>query len=105
MPQAFKLEFYVPETHAETVKQALFVAGGGRWGNYAECCWQATGTGQFRPLPGSEPFLGSTGALEQVTELKVDMLVDAAALPAVIAALLASHPYETPAFYYWEVHL
>ena len=105
MPQAFKLEFYVPETHVETVKQALFAAGGGRWGNYAECCWQAAGTGQFRPLPGSDPFVGSAGALEQVTEIKVDMLVDAAALPAVIAALRASHPYETPAFYYWEVHL
>ena len=56
--------FYVPTANAETVKNAVFEAGGGRIGNYDRCCWQTTGTGQFRPLAGSQPFLGEAGVEE-----------------------------------------
>ena len=33
-----KLEFYVPETHLEPVRQAVCQAGGGRLGGYDNCC-------------------------------------------------------------------
>ena len=57
----YKLCFYVPDSHVEAVKQAVFAAGGGRVGAYDSCAWQVLGQGQFRPLTGSQPFLGSQG--------------------------------------------
>lgn len=53
----YKLCFYVPESHLDVVKQAVFAAGGGRIGAYDSCCWQSLGQGQFRPLDGSQPYL------------------------------------------------
>ena len=94
----YKLCFYVPESHLEPVKQAIFAAGGGRIGDYDHCCWQVPGQGQFRPLAGSHPFLGREGALEQVAEYRVELVCDRQHLAGVVAALRAAHPYEEPAF-------
>ncbi|MGB1498121.1 MAG: NGG1p interacting factor NIF3, partial [Alloalcanivorax venustensis] len=52
----YKLCFYVPEEHAEAVKNAVFEAGAGRIGNYDCCSFQVAGQGQFRPLEGSDPY-------------------------------------------------
>lgn len=93
-----KLSFYVPESHLEAVKEALFAAGAGRIGDYECCCWQTLGQGQFRPLPGSDPFLGEQGALERVEEYKVEMVCEDHLAPALVAALKSAHPYEEPAF-------
>ena len=94
----YKLGVYVPETHLEAVKEALFDAGAGRIGDYDRCCWQAAGQGQFRPLPGSRPFLGATGEVETVAEYRVEMVLAEEYTPAVIAALRHAHPYEEPAW-------
>lgn len=94
----FKLCFYVPDTHLEKVKRALFAAGAGRIGNYDSCCWQVLGMGQFRALAGSAPFLGQQGVVETVAEWRVEMVVADELLQAVVAALRGNHPYEEPAF-------
>jgi len=93
-----KLCFYVPEAHLEVVKAAVFAAGAGRIGAYGECCWQTPGTGQFRPLEGSTPFIGSENRLERVEEYRVEMLCPDAVAERVIAALCDAHPYEEPAW-------
>jgi hypothetical protein len=93
------LVFYVPESDLEIVKEALFAAGAGRIGNYDRCCWQTKGNGQFRPLPGSNPTIGSHGSVERVEEWKVEMVCDESLVSAVVAALHAAHPYETPAYH------
>ena len=105
MDKHYKVEFYVPATHLEEVKNAVFDAGGGKLGNYDNCCWQSEGTGQFRPCPGSRPFIGTQGAVEQVLEFKVEFICGGGCLPQVIAALKKAHPYETPAFQYWPVEI
>lgn len=94
----YKITFYVPESHLEAVKSALFEAGAGRLGDYDRCAWQVKGQGQFRPLPGSDPYLGRQGEVEVVDEFRVEMICADAQLQAAVAALRASHPYETPAF-------
>ncbi len=94
----YKLCFYVPESHLEVVKQAVFDAGGGRIGDYDRCCWQVLGQGQFRPLPGADPFIGKPGEVEQVPEYRVELVCDKAHIREVLAALLAAHPYEEPAY-------
>lgn len=99
----YKLEFYVPPMQLDAVKTAVFEAGAGRIGNYDCCCWETSGTGQFRPLDGSNPFIGQAGNVEQVAEVKVEMVCAADCIKAVIAALKKTHPYETPAYQYWQV--
>ncbi len=98
-----KLCFYVPDTHLEPVKAAIFAAGGGQIGAYDHCCWQILGQGQFRPLPGSQPWLGQTGQLEQVAEWRVELVVADEQVRACVTALKQAHPYEMPAFEVWPV--
>ena len=93
----YKIEFYVPPSHLEQVKEALFAAGAGRVGEYEYCAWQTLGTGQYRPLAGSRPFAGETGKVEVVEEYKVELVCEAAVLDAVLAAFKTAHPYEEPA--------
>ena len=97
-PEYF-LCFYVPETHADSVKKAVFEAGAGRLGDYESCCWQTLGQGQFRPVQGAEPFIGSVDRLEVVPEFKVEMICQKGVLKKVIQALKKAHPYEEPAFH------
>lgn len=99
----FLISFYVPDTHLETVKKALFDAGAGRIGPYDACCWQTRGQGQFRPLEGSTPFLGTHHQVETVTELKVEMVCEKEKIQQVLKALIHAHPYETPAYHAMEV--
>ncbi|MBQ0720794.1 MAG: YqfO family protein [Gammaproteobacteria bacterium] len=94
----YKICFYVPESHLQQVKEALFVAGAGRIGNYDHCSWQCLGEGQFRPLAGSQPALGQRGVVESVAEYKVELVCADECIHAALAALKASHPYEEPAF-------
>jgi len=99
----YQLVFYVPESHLESVKEAVFEAGGGCFGGYDRCCWQTKGQGQFRPLAGSQPYLGSTGVVETLEEYRVELVVDAASRAAAVAALKAAHPYEEPAYAVWRI--
>ena len=99
----YKLAFFVPASHVEVVKAAVFAAGGGRIGDYDHCAWQTLGQGQFRPLDGSQPFLGQTGQVEVVEEWKVELVVADELIAQAVAALKQSHPYETPAYEVWRL--
>jgi hypothetical protein len=94
----YKLGFYVPATHLELVKQAVFATGAGRIGNYDSCCWQCAGQGQFRPLDGSKPYLGQAGTVESVAEFRVELVCTDDHVKAAVAALKLAHPYEEPAY-------
>lgn len=99
----YKLVFFVPESHLEQVKTAVFNAGAGSIGNYDQCCWQVVGAGQFRPLAGSNPFIGQANQLERVTEYRVEMVCPDALIKAAVTALRAAHPYEEPAIDVWRL--
>jgi hypothetical protein len=94
----FKLVFFVPASHVESVKSAVFAAGAGRIGDYDYCAWQVLGEGQFRPLAGSKPFIGSQDVLEKVSEYRVELVCADEHIAGAVAALRAAHPYEEPAF-------
>ena len=100
----FKLCFYVPASHLEQVKQAVFSTGAGRIGNYDSCCWQTMGTGQFRALEGSEPYIGQQGVVEEVEEFKVELVCADELIHRAVAALREAHPYEEPAYQVWRLH-
>jgi hypothetical protein len=100
MSKLLKLSFYVPASHLESVKSALFQAGAGRYKNYDQCCWETLGMGQFRPLSSSKPYIGKENEIEKVPEYKVEMICEESCLGDATKALKNSHPYEEPAFEY-----
>jgi len=97
----YKLCVYIPLSHVEQVKKAIFDAGGGKIGNYDNCCWQTQGQGQFRPLTSSKPYIGETGEVETVEEVKVELVVDESVINQVVSSLKRAHPYEEPAYDVW----
>jgi len=94
----YKVSFFVPVDYCEPVKDAMFSAGAGKIGNYDSCSFQTLGEGSFRPLEGSDAFIGSVGHMEKVQEYKVEMVCDQKYIHAAIQALIEEHPYETPAY-------
>jgi hypothetical protein len=76
----------------------VFAAGAGRIGEYERCSWYTAGTGTFLGSEETDPAVGERGREERVAELRVETLVPAEKLDAVVAALRAAHPYEEPAY-------
>ena len=94
----YKIGVYVPESHLEMVKEAMFAKGGGRYSKYDRCSWQVAGTGQFRPSIDAGPFVGKLGELEKIIEFRLEMICEDVAVRGVIEAMLSAHPYEEPAY-------
>jgi len=126
----YKFCFFVPQEALESVKAACFSAGAGRIGDYDSCCWQVLGEGQFRPLAGSKPYIGSApveqaaveqtvvdqatgagvnkglaaqGILEKVPEYRVEMVCEGGVIRAAVTAMKRAHPYEEPAYDVWQL--
>lgn len=94
----YKICFYVPQASAETVKNAMFKAGAGKIGNYDCCAWQILGEGQFKPLEGSDAYIGEKNKLKKISEFKVEMVCNNKYILEAISALKSTHPYEEPAY-------
>jgi dinuclear metal center YbgI/SA1388 family protein len=95
-----KLTVYVPLADADRVRGALAEAGAGRIGEYESASFSSPGEGRFRPLEGANPAIGRVGELEVVGEDRIEVVLDRPMRSRVIRAMLAAHPYETPA---WDV--
>nr|WP_027500022.1 Nif3-like dinuclear metal center hexameric protein [Rhodococcus sp. UNC363MFTsu5.1] len=88
----------VPTTDTDAVRGALFAAGAGEVGDYRDCSWTVTGTGQFLPGAAATPALGEVGRLERVAEDRVEVVARRSLRRRVLGALRDAHPYEEPAF-------
>ncbi len=93
-----RLEVYVPQSHCEQVKNALFGAGAGKIGFYDECAFTVAGSGTFRPLDGANPFLGKVGARETADESMISLVFQRHKSGEIIRAMKAAHPYEEVAY-------
>lgn len=93
-----KLVTFVPEQHAQPVLDALSEAGAGQIGLYERCAFLSEGQGTYRPLEGSQPHIGTVGAIETTPEVRLEMILRSDQKAGVIKALLSTHPYDEPAF-------
>lgn len=94
----YQIVVYVPLTHLEELKSALFDAGAGIYENYDRCSFESAGIGQFRPLEGSNPAIGQHNVIEHVKEMKIETICVKEKIKGVLQALKAAHPYEEPAY-------
>ncbi len=93
-----KLVFFVPEDHAEGVRNAVFEAGAGVIGNYDQCSFNAAGQGTFRGGEKADPFVGEKGKLHFEKELRVETILPVYLKNKIVSALIAAHPYEEVAY-------
>jgi len=98
-----KLTVFVPEENSGDLLAGLHKAGAGNIGNYTDCSFQTSGTGRFRPNEAANPFIGNKGALEEVRELRIEVILPAHLKNQVLSAMYASHPYEEVAYYLHEL--
>lgn len=98
-----KLTFFAPEEAAEQLIEALSNAGAGRIGAYERCAFSVTGTGTFRGLAGAKPVIGSVGAIEAVSEVRVEMLLPESRMGSVSEVIRTLHPYDAPAFDFYRL--
>lgn len=91
--------FFVPHSHAESVRNAIDNAGGGHIGNYSGCTFSTDGIGTFRPEDGTNPYIGTKGELESVEETRIETIIDQRKAGGLIKAIKKKvHPYEEVAY-------
>lgn len=93
-----KLVVFVPEDSIDKVREAISSAGAGHIGNYSHCTFQGKGIGAFKPLQGSDPYIGKPGELEKVDEYRLETIVSINELNNVLSSMLKAHPYEEVAY-------
>jgi len=96
--QLLKLVVFVPVSHAGAVREALGRSGAGYIGNYSHCTYNLRGIGTFYPLEGTNPFIGTTGRLEQVEEVRIETIIKKEESGRVLQAMFEAHPYEEVAY-------
>ena len=93
-----KIVTFVPETHADIIREAIGNAGGGRIGNYTHCSFSVKGVGRFKPDAGAEPAIGAIGSLELVQEERIEFVCERVLARKVIEEVRRVHPYEEVPF-------
>jgi len=98
MNRLLKLVTYIPESHLEKVREALFEAGAGVIGNYDQCAFTTVGTGSFRGSENTKPFIGGKGKIHFEKETRFETVLFSHLKEKVIKVLLDVHPYEEAAY-------
>ncbi len=93
-----KLVTFVPTNHLEQVRQALFSVGAGRIGQYDSCGFSVEGTGSFRALEGSQPFVGEKNQLHFEQEQRFECVFPDYLTHQIVSTLKGNHPYEEVAY-------
>ena len=92
------LYVYVPEAHAEKVRNALFAAGAGCIGEYSQCSYNIDGMGTYLPSNEARPFIGQKNTFQLEKELKIEVIYSFDQEQQILQALRKAHPYEEIAY-------
>ncbi len=92
--QNVKIVVFVPESHADIVREAIGKTGAGKIGNYSFCSFSSKGIGRFKPEDGAHPVIGEIGKLESVQEERIEFVCGRSVVTDVIASIKKVHPYE-----------
>lgn len=93
-----KLVTYVPVSHADEVRNALFNAGAGNIGNYSECSFNTEGKGTFKGNEYTDPYVGEPGKRHIENEVRIETIYPANLESKLLMALFLVHPYEEVAY-------
>ncbi len=97
-PEMVKIVTFLPAEAADPVLDAVSAAGAARIGNYSHCAFRNEGVGSFFAAAGARPAVGRAGAQNREPEVRIEFVAPRVLEDAVLAALVAAHPYEEPAY-------
>lgn len=100
----YKVVVFVPTGHLDPVLDAMADTGAGVIGLYRRCAFYHPGTGTYEPMEGANPYQGVVGQREHAEEMRLEVLVPAHHLQAVLQAMLKVHPYEEVAYDVYPLH-
>lgn len=102
-----KLIVFSPESHTQKIIGTIKNYSLGSKNRYDSCTFRSSGIGTFRPLEGSNPFIGELERLESVKEDRIEMTLLKRDLNKIIELIKEVHPYEEMAYdiYPIEDHL
>lgn len=95
-----KVEVFIPETHLETLVEAVNNAGLMREGAYDYAYATSRVQGHFRPLAGAQPFIGHVNEVTEVAEVKVEFRIAETDYQRADLVIRQAHPYEVPVINY-----
>ena len=98
MNKTVKLVVFVPETHADIVRETLGKAGAGIVGDYKYNTFSIKGISRFIPMQGAHPTIGKIGQLEEVIEERIETVCYEKDLKKIMDAVNKVHPYEEVAY-------
>ncbi len=93
-----KLVVFIPQSHTDQVRNAIFEAGAGHIGEYDKCSYNLEGQGTFRPSEDSNPFSGEIGKLQFEPETRVETVYPIHREQEVLRRMHEAHPYEEVAY-------
>lgn len=92
----YKIVVFAPKSDVDRLIQAMGDAGAGKIGNYSCCAFVTSGTGYWKPLPGSKPTEGKIGEVSKEEQYKIEMICSVDCLQEVVLTIRRTHSYETP---------
>lgn len=93
-----KLVTFVPLSHADDVRNAIFNAGGGVISEYDCCSFNVEGKGTFRGSDNTNPYVGEKGKIHFENEIRIEVILPDYLKNIVVAAMIKAHPYEEVAY-------
>lgn len=93
-----KLVVFVPESHADEVRDAIFRAGAGSIGDYENCSFNLHGTGTFKASENANPFVGKINEQHSEPEVRIETILPDYLKSRIVRAMLEVHPYEEVAY-------
>lgn len=96
-PKVYKIGVNIPAEFLDDLMEAVDSAMSPLYPGYdhAYMYWPVKGT--WRPLEGSNPYLGTVGKIEVADEMRLEFAVKSDDVKKVIETIVRIHPYEEPA--------
>jgi dinuclear metal center YbgI/SA1388 family protein len=98
-----KLVTYTVPENVIKLKQALFVAGAGKIGNYENCSFTSQGMGSYQGNENSNPVIGEKLELVEAHETKLEVTFEKHLESKILKALFDNHIYEEVAYEIYDL--
>ena len=96
-PDIYKIGVNIPPEFLEKLMDSVTEAMEPLYPGYDRTFMYWPSKGTWRPLPGSDPYLGKVGEIETAEEIRVEFAVKEKDLERVLNVIAEVHPYEEPA--------
>lgn len=99
----YKCIIYIPFDKKEEFKEHMLIFNETKIGNYDACGFEMQGVGSFRPLEGSQAFVGEKNKIAFVKESRLEFFLKGKFVKKFLDEAKKIHPYEEMAYDLFEI--